>query len=218
MDRIGKHAEADPSGKRHGHPQWHPWCSSLDHWKRACRQVVPPVRGTEAVWSRQDAALLTSSGIKVSAQSILNGPTVRALRSAVDPTAAPRATDRRCGAPRPPSWRCGRRADNTPDLEIRDLRWDAAARLARIRSEPFRVFPEAADHELAAAGERGRPRYEPARRAPWSRRGRRSGWRSPPAPSPPTLCRISTASPKGIFRLLSAFLARRCTCAIGASG
>jgi hypothetical protein len=29
MDRIGKHAYAEPSGKSHGFPQWHFWSEQL---------------------------------------------------------------------------------------------------------------------------------------------------------------------------------------------
>jgi hypothetical protein len=59
-DRIGKHAEAEPSGKSRGFPQCHIWndCSAdgsiKDRWKRAYYHVSSPFRTVELIQSGRD--------------------------------------------------------------------------------------------------------------------------------------------------------------------
>jgi len=49
MDRIGKHAEAEPSGKSRSFPQWQPWYARLKRGKSGYRQVFAPLHTADAI-------------------------------------------------------------------------------------------------------------------------------------------------------------------------
>jgi len=49
MDRIGKHAEAEPSGKSRSFPQQQPWYARLKRGKSGYRHVFAPLHTADAI-------------------------------------------------------------------------------------------------------------------------------------------------------------------------